>query len=70
MAEMTAEGLCEMVKKGNIPLQPDPASIGLAYKVGKMSISNGEEYGITLMRCVYELTGDREAGELCGYNVK
>lgn len=65
MREMDSGELKNVIKKTDIPLQPDPASIGLAYRVGRLALENGSrEYGMTLIKCVYELTGDSEAGEL------
>ena len=65
MREMDSGELKNVIKKTDIPLQPDPASIGLAYRVGRLALENGSrEYGMTRIKCGYELTGDSEAGEL------
>ena len=65
MTEMDTEKLRKIVSGENIPLQPDPATIGITFKVGKNELEHGDiSYGKLLLRSVWELTGDEEAGVL------
>lgn len=62
MTEMNTERLRILISGENIPLQPDPDTIGITFKVGKNEIEDGNvAYGRMLMKSVYELTGDEEA---------
>lgn len=65
MTDMDTDKLRKVISKENIPLQPDPDTIGITFKVGKNEIKYGDpSYGRLLLRSVWELTGDEEAGAL------